>query len=75
MRQAGGRHHVGYAYVLKSPFPEQAGSFFDNPFMLCGGLFGGIAEKEDRRKAWPLPDYVISQGYRLDIFGNQKGSA
>jgi hypothetical protein len=43
MRQAGGLHDFGHAYVLKSPFTEQAGALLHNPFMFCGGLFGGIA--------------------------------
>src|SRR5215467_8684721 len=43
VRQAGGLHHFAHAYVLKSPFTEQAGSLVDNPFMFCGGLFDGIA--------------------------------
>jgi hypothetical protein len=43
MRQTGGLHYFAHAYVLKSPFTEQAGSLLDNPFMLCGGLFDGIA--------------------------------
>src|SRR6516225_649446 len=43
MRQASGLHHLAHAYILKSPFPEQAGSLLHNPFMFCGGLFDGIA--------------------------------
>ena len=43
MRQPGRLHHFGHAYVLKSPFPEQAGSFPHNLFMFCRGLFDGIA--------------------------------
>ena len=40
---AGGLHHFGHGYVLKSPSTEQAGSLLHNPFMFCGGLFDGIA--------------------------------
>jgi hypothetical protein len=31
--QAGGLHHFGDAYVLKSSFTEQAGSLLDNQFI------------------------------------------
>src|SRR5262245_58974259 len=43
MRQASGLHHLAHAYILKSPFPEQAGSLLHNSFTFCGGLFDGIA--------------------------------
>src|SRR5215469_5922081 len=43
MRQAGGLHDFGHAYVLKSPFTEQAGGLLHNPFMFRSSLFNGVA--------------------------------
>jgi hypothetical protein len=43
VREAGSLHYFAHGYILKSSFPEEAGSLLHDPFMFGGGLFGGVA--------------------------------